>query len=575
MNTEKMLADYGQELKKLTEQAIPLFSKYGKADENHEIAEMLAAKLQDFKPSIMFYGIYNAGKSSIINAFMGEQKAKVADVPTTYAVDRYDWHGYALYDTPGIDAPVAHELVSKEHLRKCDVIIFVMSTNGTFEAGKNYEELLEIMLSGKQLIIVLNDKSGFNPNDPNDFERLRQIKLKVLENIRMIAQQRKVDIAVEDKYQVLVVNAARALKGIQENKPGIVKASGIPEMEREILRELKRVDGFKVLKAATEFFDEHLAGLEQQLGQKQDSEAIKKLVDLIKQIRQQKALIKNNMRTNNRTLINAVETEIYNAVLAAQGNEAQATSAIEQIITKFNGKIETELTQQLKEALEIIDTEFNNAKFSIVLRDEKLAARLSNIQAGLPVEPLGEAAATLPSAQSQNQGPGVGDLMANGTAAKEVGKQVAGFIGKEVVGVLTSAGFKQAAALVAKFVPYIGPIIIVGTILYSLFGGKSDSDYAKKLEEVRMQNEQARRQTEQMIQARQELKQRCSAIAYDLMEVLNKSIDDAINELFGAREDNLSAALAEQNSQAADLAQDMKSLATIRQSVRTIAFKVS
>ena len=165
--------------------------------------------------------------------------------------------------------------------------------------------------------------------------------------------------------------------------------------------------------------------------------------------------------------------------------------------------------------------------------------------------------------------------MANGAAAKEVGKQVAGFIGKEVVGALASAGFKQAAALVAKFVPYIGPIIIVGTILYSLFGGKSDSDYEKKLEEVRAQNEQARRQTEQMIQARQELKQRCSAIAYDLMEVLNKSIDDAINELFGAREDNLSAALAEQNSQAADLAQDMKSLATIRQSVRTIAFKVS
>ena len=66
MNTEKMLADYGNKKKKLTAQAIPLFSKYGKADDNHMIAEMIAAKLQDFKPSIMFYGIYNAGKSSII-----------------------------------------------------------------------------------------------------------------------------------------------------------------------------------------------------------------------------------------------------------------------------------------------------------------------------------------------------------------------------------------------------------------------------------------------------------------------------------------------------------------------------
>lgn len=575
-NTEKLLVDYGQELKLLADQTMPLFNKYGKADDHQRLTEVLAAKLHDFKPSIMFYGIYNAGKSSIINALIGEQKAKVADVPTTFAIDRYDWHGYALYDTPGIDAPVAHERVSKEHLRKCDVIIFVMSTNGTFEAGKNYEELLDIILSGKQLLIVLNNKSGYNPDEPKDFEIIRTIKLKVLENIRMAARQRGLNVAVEDNYQVLVVNAARALKGIEQNKPVLVKLSGIAELEREILRELKRVDGFKVLKAAANFIEEHLATLEKELGQKQDSEAVNRLANLIKQIRQQKALVRNNMRANSRNLTNAIEAEIYNAVLAAEGNDTQAKTAIEQIITKFCARVETELTQQLQQALEVIDIEINNAKVDVSLWDEKLAAQLSSIQTGFPYnDAMNDAAATVPVVQNQSQGPGVGDLIANGKLAQEAGKKVAGFVAKEVVKALASAGFKQAAAFVAKCVPYIGPIIIVGTILYSLFGGKSDSDYEKKLEEVNAYNEQSRRQTEQMIQARQELRQRCNVIAYELMESLNTNMDEVITNVLGAKEERLNVALAEQNDQAADLVEDMKVLENIRQSLRTIAFKVS
>ena len=37
--------------------------------------------LDKVNPSLMFYGVYNAGKSSLLNAIFGQVKASVADVP--------------------------------------------------------------------------------------------------------------------------------------------------------------------------------------------------------------------------------------------------------------------------------------------------------------------------------------------------------------------------------------------------------------------------------------------------------------------------------------------------------------
>ena len=48
-------------------------------------------KIESAQPIIMVYGIYNAGKSSILNELMGEDRAKVADVPMTDRVDPYEW----------------------------------------------------------------------------------------------------------------------------------------------------------------------------------------------------------------------------------------------------------------------------------------------------------------------------------------------------------------------------------------------------------------------------------------------------------------------------------------------------
>ena len=97
----------------------------------------------------MVYGIYNAGKSSIINEMIGADKAVVDDKPTTDKVTYYDFNGYRIADTPGVGAPIAHEKITQEHLKKADVVIFVMSSTGSHDKAQNYERIRDIYNSGK------------------------------------------------------------------------------------------------------------------------------------------------------------------------------------------------------------------------------------------------------------------------------------------------------------------------------------------------------------------------------------------------------------------------------------------
>ena len=73
-----------------------------------KLEDIYASKLKDIKPQIMVYGIYNAGKSSIINELIKDDRAGVADRPMTDRVDYYEWNGYMLADTPGVGAPIEH-----------------------------------------------------------------------------------------------------------------------------------------------------------------------------------------------------------------------------------------------------------------------------------------------------------------------------------------------------------------------------------------------------------------------------------------------------------------------------------
>jgi len=112
------LPDYQEKIENYHAKFLNLFAPYTRAEDKEKYYSDLAGvlskhagkvrELANAQPRIMLYGVYNAGKSTLLNAIIGEPKAKVGDIPTTYETTSFHWRGYELIDTPGIGAPIEH-----------------------------------------------------------------------------------------------------------------------------------------------------------------------------------------------------------------------------------------------------------------------------------------------------------------------------------------------------------------------------------------------------------------------------------------------------------------------------------
>jgi len=202
-------------------------------------------KLSDFKPTLMVYGTYNAGKSTLLNALFGEdEKAKTGDSPETAEVHEYTYNGYTIYDTPGINAPIEHEEVTTEHLEKCEIILFVMSNQGSLEEDYVYNKISEVVKANKPIVVILNNKNG---TDINSIEARESID-KIGENLRRIGDRNNIE-KIESKVKICMVNAKTALKGKLENKNIILKKSNILQLENMIEKLLEESGSKEVVNA--------------------------------------------------------------------------------------------------------------------------------------------------------------------------------------------------------------------------------------------------------------------------------------------------------------------------------------
>ena len=71
------------------------------AERANALAAFIRDRLEDGRPTIMVYGIYNAGKSTLLNALAGEERAPVSNRPETSVVTPYYWRDFEILDTPG------------------------------------------------------------------------------------------------------------------------------------------------------------------------------------------------------------------------------------------------------------------------------------------------------------------------------------------------------------------------------------------------------------------------------------------------------------------------------------------
>ena len=218
-----------QTLNNIFYSSIPLLSKYVGNEPVQRLKERLVQKTVDATPTVMVFGIYNAGKSTFLNALIGETRAKMSDRPETSIVTSYEWNGFHLLDTPGIDAPSDHERVSREQLEKSDVILFVLGTDGGFEEKYVYREIVNIAQSSRLMMLIINNKNGYNEGESS----YREVYDKILANLNRAGKENNLPNLVED-VQPHLVNAKSALKGKQEGKSNLVKKSRITEVSQSI-----------------------------------------------------------------------------------------------------------------------------------------------------------------------------------------------------------------------------------------------------------------------------------------------------------------------------------------------------
>ena len=546
-------------------------------NELRAIQDLYKLKVNNLKPQIMMYGIYNAGKSSVINALIGKDVAKVADIPTTDNVDLYQWHEYEIADTPGIEAPIEDEMVTEEHLRRADVVLFVMSNTGSHDKASNYERMKKVDRSGKQLIVILNDKQG-NMMEEGLLENnkdLCDISAKVRKNLQ--------DFGVKQDCKIVCVNAdmARDARVAAENEDDarwLLENSGIENLKKVILSELKKSSSFKILKNTVFEIEQGLDKIIKELAEGEQSKGIQHLNEMLDIVREQKISLRKEMKGYVSQKAIRLGKELPNEIWANKENQEAVENLIQEKVANIAKSAQGELEDKMQEIQDLLDVEMKKLITSL----DKICSRKgysvsvngTDVEEVKPVysgegmniskediDKVLEAGKQMYDIYQKSQLslklPVVYSQLP--TLLGNIGVNAAGSVAsKAVSSIVGSTAGKLLGAKVAAGIPYIGPLIaIASTVLPFILGDNGAEQRARQ--EAEVQNEYNRRKMEAEIQARQDLRQKCEYMAEDISDELSHNINVVINEIIGSLEDNLKQELAKNedimNSRTADIAE--------------------
>ncbi len=224
----------------------------GRLNANREDLEKLKHTLRDLEGVFMLVvcGEYNAGKSTFLNALLGEKVMLEGVTPTTDRItivthgntehtseeDRYilrrqhpakALRDLALVDTPGTNAVIRqHQELTENFIPRADLILFVTSTDRPFtESERRFLELIRSW--GKKIIIIVNKADILEGDQELNkvLEFVSEQAKKVLDSAPLVFH-----LAAKKAYQAKLAEDHRALEDsglasienyIQENVGGI------------------------------------------------------------------------------------------------------------------------------------------------------------------------------------------------------------------------------------------------------------------------------------------------------------------------------------------------------------------
>lgn len=201
-------------------------------------AYLKTPQTQADSPCLMLYGVYNAGKSTLVNALLGQDVAQVGWIPTTDCLQRYEGSGYTLLDSPGIDAPIAHEAISREQLRVADMLLWVMFSDTGAHEDNAYHEILDLHAQGKRILIVVNTEDI----DLQDYAQRQACVDEIYARLQRVARRRGDPAPTLAGLPVCWINAKNACRARLTGKPTLLAKSGYPQLVDTLDRFLANTD---------------------------------------------------------------------------------------------------------------------------------------------------------------------------------------------------------------------------------------------------------------------------------------------------------------------------------------------
>ncbi len=454
--------------------------------ENFRLIEVIFEdKKRKADAMIMVYGVYNAGKSTLINALLGREEAATDDIPLTDKVSAYQWGQYSILDTPGVDAPIAHENVTNAQMLKADAIIFVVDPVGTAEEAKTLSVLMDLQQAGRQVFLVLNEKK---PIDEEDFIKLKD---QTRERLQQMAAKRGLSNVLKS-IPIVRINAKRALQGQLKNQPKLVELSGYVAFEKQLLQFLQSISPDDIYGRLKNQLVAFLKDYVETLNKRSKSEIVKNYDKMIRDISAEKAKLRQDME---RELLRH-KTSIYERSKSFMRSSPESCQIqIEKLIESAGKEVATQLNDKLQIFVNSVQGELEELQAAL----PKIAREGIAITTPKLETPSAAAQGDFADASGMNPALLKGAIDQIATLAKPehiVGslQLVKSALPSLMKGIGTKTMEKWAATALTKWIPYVGTFISVASVLFDLVSGESEE---KKL---RQQTEEQQRAQERALQ---------------------------------------------------------------------------
>lgn len=531
------------------------------SDRYHELLHRFDKKKANPELSIMVYGVYNAGKSTFINALLGQESAPVGDVPLTHKVDSYPYKNYTIQDTPGIDAPKEHEQVTDGQLEKVDAVLFVVNPSGVAEEKDTLDKLIFLFKKHKKVFLIFNEKTPFSEED------FIKIKDQTRKRLQDIALEHGIKEEILKDIPIFKINAKTALKGKLEDKPKLVEHSGINLLEKELNKFIDEIinnnEVYHSLKSSlTDFIDDNIETL-----QKRCDNNIKKQYDnLVKEIYQDRTLLLNSTKSRINRLQSQLSDNIKtwlrdNPKSAEQQIENWVNSNInvlhedvsydfESLAVKLQSQIEDvqvslpQLSQEDIGKVEIAYQELLKDGKETDFDSEKIGEVIDGIDPKYIVNVVGKVA---PKITEQH-------IVMTLQLTKK-------YLPTLMKGIGTKTMEKMAKKVATRFLPIIGPVISVGVELWDM---QKESQNAQKMQQaIDEQNRQRERYYQQISDTAHQ-------ISGQIGDELRHNLVNSINEFFAQFMDFIKSTRQAFSEQEQKNSQVLSSLTAVKQELANV-----